>query len=193
VPRKYDMAGRTAAMQHTRERILDAVTAMSDAWYDEVTLGDLARAAGVSQQTVVNHFGSKTNLYLAAIAERFAPEITSLRAGAVPGDVDAIVAAVVRDYEVSGDRTWRMVALAGRLEELRPVAAAGRRAHREFVEEFFGPLLPRPGTAARDRLVTLLATALDVGTWRQLRRDEGLSEDQSRDHLRQLVGALLRT
>jgi AcrR family transcriptional regulator len=191
VPRTYNMAGRSVAMQRTRESILDAVVSMSDAWYDEVTLADVARRAGVSQQTVVNHFGSKLNLYLAAIAERYAPEINALRAAATPGDQDAIVDAVVADYEVTGDRTWRLLALAARVEEVQPVVAGGRRAHREFIEQVFAPLLPTRATAARARTVTLLATALDVMTWRQLRRDEALSRDETVRHLRQLVHAIL--
>jgi AcrR family transcriptional regulator len=191
VARPYDMTARSVAMQRTRESILDAVVAMSDAWYDEVTLADVARRAGVSQQTVVNHFGSKLKLYLAAIAERYAPEITALRAGATPGDPDAIVEAVVSDYEVTGDRTWRLLALAARVEEVQPVVTGGRRSHREFVEQVFAPLLPTRSSASRDRTVTLLAVALDVMTWRQLRRDEGLSQEETRRHLRRLVGAIL--
>jgi AcrR family transcriptional regulator len=192
VARKYDMAGRSAAMQHTREAILDAVVSMSDVWYDEVTLGDVARAAGVSQQTVVNHFGSKMNLYLAAIGERFGPEASALRGGAAAGDVRAIVDAVLADYEVTGDRTWRLVALAQRMEELRPVLLSGRRAHREFVESAFEPLLARRGSTKRETQLTSLAVLLDVTTWWQLRRADGLSRAETARHLRELIEALLR-
>lgn len=189
--RKYEMAGRAASMQRTREAILDAVVSLSEVWYDEVTLGDVARAAGVSQQTVVNHFGSKMNLYLTAISERYAPEAQELRRTARPGDPVAVVKAVTHDYEVTGDRTWRLICLAGRLEELRPVVAGGRRAHREFVDHMFAPLLPRRGSRARERLVTLLALALDVTTWHQLRRDDGMGPTETRDRVLLLVRAIL--
>jgi len=193
VARKYDMAGRTAAMQHTREAILDAVVSMSDVWYDEVTLGDVARRAGVSQQTVVNHFGSKMNLYLAAIGERFGPEAVALRAGAVVGDVRAIVDAVMADYEVTGDRTWRFVALAQRMEELQPVLLSGRKAHRDFVESVFEPLLARRGTARRETQLASLTVLLDVATWWQLRRADELTQAETGRHVRELVEALLRS
>ena len=189
--RKYEMAGRTASMQRTREEILDAVVSLSESWYDEVTLGDVARRAGVSQQTVVNHFGSKMNLYVTAIRERYAPEVKELRRSARPGDAASVVDAVMSDYEVTGDRTWRLVCLAGRMEELRPVVAGGRRAHREFVEHAFAPVLPRRGSRSRERLVTLVAVALDVTTWHQLRRDTGLSRAETGEHVLQLVRALL--
>jgi AcrR family transcriptional regulator len=193
VARKYDMAGRTAAMQHTREAILDAAVSMADTWYDEVTLADVAARAGVSQQTVVNHFGSKLNLYLAAIRERFAPEVVALRETAQVGRTDSIVDAVLADYEVTGDRTWRLVCLAQRHQELQPVLAGGRRAHREFVEQVFAPLLAGGGSAARAAQVTALVVLLDVTTWWQLRRAEGLSKRDARRHLLTLIDALLGT
>jgi AcrR family transcriptional regulator len=191
VARTYDMAGRTAAKQHTREVILDAVTSMSDAWYDEVTLGHIARAAGVSQQTVVNHFGSKLNLYLTAIRERFGPEAITLRSEAVVGDPAAIVDAVLADYEVTGDRTWRLVCLAERLDDLKPVLLGGRRAHREFVESVFDPILARRGSRRRATQLTSLAVLLDVATWWQLRRADGLSQADTARHLLGMVHALL--
>ena len=189
--RKYDMAGREAARLRTRELILDAVTSMADQWYDEVTLADVARTAGVSQQTVVNHFGSKLNLYLTAIGERFGPEVIRLRSSAVPGDARAIVDAVMADYEVTGDRTWRFIALAQRLEELQPVLRSGRRAHREFLEEVFAPMLARRGSARRETELVSLSLLLDVTTWWQLRRAEGLSRKETSREVLRLVEAAL--
>lgn len=189
--RKYDMAGREATRQHTREAILDAVMSMADRWYDDVTLADVAQTAGVSQQTVVNHFGSKMNLYLAALGERFGPGVLERRRGATAGDPPAIVDAVTADYEVSGDGTWRLVCLAQRLEDLQPVLAGGRQAHREFVEEMFAPLLARRGSARRKVQVTSLSVLLDVVTWWQLRRAEGLTQRETAHHLLGLVEGLL--
>jgi AcrR family transcriptional regulator len=193
VARKYDMAGRTAAKQHTREAILDAVESMADRWYDEVTLGDVAQMAHVSQQTVVNHFGSKLNLYLAAVRERFAPEVVTLRGTARPGDIASVVAAVMADYEVTGDRTWRFVSVAQRLEELGPALASGRRAHREYLESVLAPRLARPGSARRDTQLTRVAVLLDVATWWQLRRADGRSAEETSRHLLEMVGDVLRT
>ena len=189
--RRYDMSGREAARRHTREQILDAAAELfGPAWFDEVTLGDVAARAGVSQQTVVNHFGSKIGLYLAGISERALPEIEATRKRAVKGDVSSIVAAVVEDYERSGDSTFRNVALADRVEDLQSLVAGGRRAHRGFVEGAFAPLLPRR-RADRERVVRLLAAVLDVTMWRQLRRLDGLGVADTRAHLEVLVRATL--
>lgn len=192
--RRYEMAGRAAAMQRTRESILDAaVDLFAPAWFDEVTLADVARAAGVSQQTVVNHFGSKIGLYLAGVSERFAPALAELRSRAVPGDVASIVATAVTDYETSGDGTFRLVALADRVPELEQVFEGGRRAHREWIEHVFAPQLAGLRGKRRERAVVLLATTLDVLVWKALRRDQGLGPDETRDHLRALVDGTLAT
>ena len=190
--RQYEMSGRAAAMQHTRETILDAAVELFEpAWFDEVTLADIARRAGVSQQTVVNHFGTKLDLYLTGLGERFAPGIREVRGAAVPGDVVSIVDTVVRDYEVTGDGTIRTIALAGRMPELAPVVEGGRRAHRDWVASVFAPLLSRRRGKVRERQQRLLCVALDVTTWRQLRRDEGLDPEDTRAHLQALVEGVL--
>jgi AcrR family transcriptional regulator len=190
--RQYEMAARSAAMQRTRESILDAaVELFVPAWFDEVTLADVARRAGVSQQTVVNHFGSKIGLYLAGLRERYVPENEAVRGTAVPGDVASIVDAALRDYEATGDSTIRTIALAGRVEDLAAVVQGGRQAHREWVASVFAPLLARQRGRSRERRLRLLVAVLDVTMWRQLRRDEGLEVEETRAHLRELVEGVL--
>lgn len=192
--RRYEMTGRAAAMQRTREAILDAATELfGPAWFDEVTLADVARAAGVSQQTVVNHFGSKIGLYLAGISERFAPAVAELRSHAEPGDVASIVDTVLSDYETSGDGTFRIVALAERIPELAQIVEGGRASHRAWVEHVFAPRLEGLRGTARERTVVLLATSLDALVWKRLRRDQGLSVDETAAHLRLLVEGVLAT
>jgi hypothetical protein len=83
------------------------------------------------------------------------------------------------------------VALAGRIEELGEVVRRGRAWHRAWVEEVFAPQLKRRRGASRDRVLTLLATALDVSTWKILRRDEGLGAAETEIHLTALVEGVL--
>jgi len=190
--RRYEMTTRDRARAATRETILDAaVELFTPAWFDEVTLADVAARAGVSQQTVVNHFGSKIGLYLAGISERVAPAIIDTRSRVRPGDVRAVVDAVVADYETTGDGTFRSVALAERVPELREVVDRGRAAHRAWVEEVFAPQLGRTRGRPRERRLRLLTTVLDVATWKVLRRDEGLDKAETDAHLLALVEAAL--
>ena len=190
--RSYDMSARGRAMQRTRDSILDAAEELFvERWYDAVTLGDVAKHAGVSQQTVVNHFGSKIGLYVTAVHERTVPKIAAVRRQAVVGDVASVVSVVVQHYEVGGDSTARMIALAEREPDLRPVVEGGLRAHRAWVETVLAPQLSRRRGRRREELATLLTAALDVATWKHLRREVGLSAEDTERHLRTLVDALV--
>ena len=92
--RTYDMRSRDAAARTTRERIVDAACELFLArWYDDVTHHpDIADRAGVSGQTVINHFGGK---------ERSSPrsstisgeDILDRRYRPAPGDVGGAVCA----------------------------------------------------------------------------------------------------
>src|SRR3954447_158850 len=111
------MDSRAAAAQRTREAILEAAeTLFTDRAFDEVTLADVAAAAGVAQQTVVNHFGSKERLGLTRLRERVAPRIEAQRAGVRPGDLDSVIDVTVDDYEATGRNTLRLLAAADRFE-----------------------------------------------------------------------------
>jgi AcrR family transcriptional regulator len=190
--RSYDMSAREKAMQRTRDAILDVAEELFlERWYDAVTLGDVARQAGVSQQTVINHFGSKIGLYVASVHERSVPRITAVRRQVEVGDVASVVSVVVQHYEIGGDSTARMIALAEREPDLRPVVAGGLRAHRDWVETVLRPQLSRRRGRRRTELATLLTAALDVATWKHLRRDVGLSAADTEHHLRTLVDALV--
>jgi len=186
------MSARGEAVRRTREDILDVAEArFAEAWYDDVTLAQLAKAAGVSQQTLANHFGSKLDLYVAAIRERSAPRITAVRERAETGDVASVVAVVMEHYEIGGDATARLVALADREPGLRAVVEGGVRAHRAWVASVLAPQLARRRGRRREELLTLLSTVLDVSTWRHLRREVGLDAADTERHVRLLVEALV--
>jgi AcrR family transcriptional regulator len=175
------MSARRAAMEATREAILDtAVELFTPRWYDEVTLAEIARAAGVSTQTVVNHFGGKSQLYLAGVAERVAPAIRELRSGAVPGDLPSTVDAVLTDYESTGEGTMRTLGIAPRIPELAEMLESGRTWHHEWTAEQLAPLLRHVRGRARTRVVRGAATVLDVTTWHDLRVRQGLSRSETR-------------
>jgi AcrR family transcriptional regulator len=181
VKRSYDMTARRASAEATRARIVDAaVDAFLNRWYDEVTLGDIAADAGVSGQTVLNHFGGKAQLF-GVVAERLTEQIAEARLDAHAPDVDTAIAALVGDYEVTGDAVIRALALEERVDTLQPLLAIGRARHRDWVERVFG----------RPDLLPELVVATDVYTWKLLRRDQGLSVDATSTSIRRTVLALL--
>jgi AcrR family transcriptional regulator len=179
--RPYKMRARAAAAEATRERILEAAQAAFFAeWYDEVTLARIATGAGVSTQTVINHFGTKDAIFAASV-DRISEKISARREGARPGQVGRAVELLVADYELTGDPTIRMLALEDRVPELATGIAVGRANHRDWVERMIGggPLLP------------LLVVATDVYTWKLLRRDQGLSQARTAAAMTQMIDALL--
>ncbi|MCK0517723.1 TetR/AcrR family transcriptional regulator [Williamsia sp. DF01-3] len=174
--RTYRMGARARAAQQTREHILDAATALfNNRSYGDVTIADIAAAAGVSGQTITNHFGSKDNLYLTGISERFIPRVNEIRSGVVAGDVASIVDAVLAGYEESGESTVKMLAQADTFEALADVAREGRKAHHRWISEVFEPQLSQLAPRRRERLQRMLCVLLDVHTWHQLRRQDGLT------------------
>ena len=184
------MATRAAAAEATRDRILDAACdAFLVSWYDEVTLRDVAAAADVALQTVINHFGTKELLYGAAV-ERIGKAIQSRRYDVEPGDIEGAVAVAIDDYDRTGDFMLRMLAEEGRLEVVGPGLARGRRGHQDWVKHVFPAALASLRGAARRRRLAQLIALTDVYTWKLLRRDRGLSRDQTVLAVRELVEAL---
>lgn len=179
--RAYSMELRAAAAEATRERILEAAAeAFLERWYDDVTLAEIARRAGVSGQTVINHFGGKEQLAAAAHA-RVGERIQSLRYTPEPGDIPALMAALVDDYEHTGDGIVRLLALEEKVPSLQPLLARGRESHRRWVKEMFGA----------PELAPELVVATDVYSWKLLRRDQGLGRDETLAAMLRIVQALL--
>jgi AcrR family transcriptional regulator len=184
------MAARAAAVEVTRARILNAASdAFLTSWYDDVTLREVAAAADVALQTVVNHFGTKEALYGTAV-ERISDAIEARRYDVEPGDVEGAVAALIADYDRTGDFTLRTLADEGRLTVVGPGLARGRRGHQDWVAHVFPRALTGLRGAARQRRLAQLVAVTDVYTWKLLRRDKGLSRDQTVLAVRELVEAL---
>lgn len=188
--RSYRLGARAEAAKLTRHRILEAMGELwQERWYDEVTMRDVAERAGVSTQTLINHFGTKESI-LTAMLEQPIPSQWLTRMTATPRDVGGAVRLLVRDYEAAGDAIIRSLALEGRIAALQPGLERGRRAHREWVEAVFPDALSNLSGRARERRVDLLVCATDVYTWKLLRRDRGLSQRATATGMRELVEAL---
>ena len=188
----YRMRARAEAVEATRARLLEAAgDAFSKQAYDDVRLGAIAREAGVTQQTLFNHFGSKEALYSACV-EAARERIDDVRAGAVPGDARSIVSALLAQYERGGDANARAAALEERIPAVTAMLALARSYHQDWLAEMFADTLPAGGAARREALAALHA-ATDVFTWKLLRRDLGLSRRTTADVMTRLVTGLLVT
>ena len=67
----------------------------------------------------------------------------------------------------------------------------GRASHREWLELQLGERLPRRGRE-RERALSALHAATDVYTWKLLRRDFGLSLEETAATMTMLVEGVLR-
>ena len=187
--RTYTMGSRADTVTATRERIArQAMALFLEHTYDDVTLAKIAKASGVSHQTVLNHYESKDGVVL-AVAELLATETRSARYDAEPGDVAGAVRALVGDYERIGDANFRWAA-SERLEILSDLLDDARRGHQEWLAAMFGERLPTT-PAARRRVVHALHAATDVYSWKLLRRDLGLSRTETEKTMSDLVAGVL--
>jgi AcrR family transcriptional regulator len=177
--RPYRMTARAEAAAATGERILDA--AIEVFWERptaHISLEEVARRAGVSVQTVIRRFGGREGL-MAAAGKRESDRVRRQRFEAPVGDVAGAVHVLVEHYEATGDPVLKMLAEEERLPALRPIADMGRAMHREWCARVFAPSLEGLSSVDRARRLAQLVAVCDVYTWKLLRRDAGLSRDQT--------------
>jgi AcrR family transcriptional regulator len=187
--RTYTMGSRAEGVTATRERIARAAAALFlEHAYEDVTLAGIATAAGVSHQTVLNHFESKEGVVL-GVAELLRSETLSARYDAQPGDVAGAVRALVGDYERMGDANFRWAA-SEHLDTLADLLDEARGSHQEWLVAMFGDRLPTT-PAARRRAVHALHAATDVYSWKLLRRDLRLTRTETEKTMAVLVAGLL--
>jgi AcrR family transcriptional regulator len=190
--RAYTMSSRADAVASTKERIATAaLELLMERRYDDVTLTDIATAAGVSHQTVLNHFESKEGVAFAA-ADLVVASTNDARSGVTPGDTVGAIRRLVSDYEQIGDANARWAMDVEHLGSLAPLIEQARHSHRAWLEAAFGPFLPADAKARR-RVVNALHAATDVYTWKLLRRDLGVTRAETERTMVRLVdGALGR-
>ena len=100
--RTYTMRARAEAVEATRERIARAAMQRFLAEpYEDVTIASVARDAGVSHQTLLNHFESKDGLFAAA-AERFSADLAAVAGG--PRDIRSRISRRSPDGAVRAQR-----------------------------------------------------------------------------------------
>ncbi len=185
------MKARAEAAEQTRLDILASTAEFAVVKrLVDISLGEVATAAGVSVQTVLRKFGSRAGLIEAAIG-RVALEVDKERPVPV-GDTAAALEVVVDEYERRGDSLILLLAQENYDPQVHRITERDRRMHRTWVETVFAPCLPS-SAEARDELVDLLEIATDILTWRQLRRCRALDRPTATRRMRTLISALLES
>lgn len=188
--RPYRMRARAEAAAETGRRILEATIELHrERFFDQVSLEDIAERAGVTVRTVIRRFGSKERLIEAA-AEVGTRQVTHQRYQAPIGDIEGAVNNLMDHYEEWGDTALRLLAQEERVAAFRSITDSGRAFHYEWVERTFAPLLAKRTGKARRRLLAELVAICDVYFWKLLRRDLGLSREQTELALKETILAL---
>jgi AcrR family transcriptional regulator len=186
----YTMRARADGMADTRDRIVRAALKLFlEQAYEDVALAAIAEAAGVSHQTVLNHFSSKENV-AAAAAELLGRQTQAARSKAVADDPLGAIQVLVGEYERFGDANVRWAVASDRLGSLAPLLDEARAGHQAWLERIFSARLPET-RAVRRIAIHALHAATDVYTWKLLRRDLRLSRADTVRVLLDLVNGVL--
>jgi AcrR family transcriptional regulator len=186
----YTMVARAEGMVATRDRIVQACLELAlEQAYEDITLVAIAEAAGVSHQTVLNHFASKENV-AAAAAELLGCQTQAVRDKARPDDHPGAIAILVGEYERFGDANARWASASERLGSLAPLLERARAGHQAWLDRVFSDLLPTAPDARRDA-IHALHVATDVYTWKLLRRDLQRSRAETQRIMLDMVHGIL--
>jgi AcrR family transcriptional regulator len=189
--RRYRMQARAESAAATRRSIANAWLALYEKLnYDDITLDVVAERSSVTVQTVIRHFGSKEELFVAVTRELAAAE-TLRRAAAPIGDIDGAVRNVIAHYERVGDMVLRTLEQEDRFPAIRDLADTGRLIHYDWVERAFAPFLDSVTGPVRRRRRAQLVALTDVYLWKLLRREAGLGRRPTEIAMTELVTALL--
>jgi AcrR family transcriptional regulator len=188
--RVYRLAARADTAAETARSILRAtIDLYSERFYDQVSLVDIAKRAGVTVQTLIRRFGSKEEL-ISAAADASQGTIRSQRDETTVGDMASAVKALIETYEAHGDRVLRMLAQEDRVPAFRLITNTGRAYHYEWVDRIFAPLLAKASRRDRGRLRAQIVAVCDVYFWKLLRHDLGMSSEETQRALLHMLAAL---
>ncbi|MEO6857856.1 MAG: TetR/AcrR family transcriptional regulator [Solirubrobacteraceae bacterium] len=187
----YTKTARARVEEQTHTALLDAADEafLAGPW-EQASLESIARAAGVTKQTLLRHFGSKGGLLEQTLARAFA-EVEHQRLSAPRHDIAGAVDNLLDHYETRGGRAMRST----NLDVDGVVADLGRRArqfHQDWVEHAFGEWLAATPPVECDRLRAALVAICDVQAWWLLSHELGLGRAEIEATLVLTISRLLR-
>jgi AcrR family transcriptional regulator len=193
--RRYRLGRRAETVADTRERIVAATVALHR---ERGTLAtsytDIAKRAGVSLQTVHNHFPSLGDLLPACwgAAAAHAPAVgaeTFADIAAAEDRLDAFSHALLAQHAYYEPWMRWAVHEAHAIPQLGAAIAQMRGELARLIAEAVAPAFAGDPPAP---LVALLATLLDIEAWMRLRAQEGLAAKAADAALLEGAQALLR-
>lgn len=184
------MSLRAQRAEETAERIREvALERFLSRSYDDVTLIEVAEAAGVTVPTLIAHFGRKEDLF-ATVVENWGNRMVESRDEAPVGDHVGAIRNLLDHYDREGNRILHLLGEEDRFPAVRAMTDEGRKFHREWVERVFEPSLGSLPDAEREQLVVQLIVATDLLAWKLMRLDMKLSRRRAEAAIVQMVDAL---
>ena len=176
--RAYDRTLRAQKASENEARILvEAERLFATQPFDRVTLGEVAKAAGVTIPTLQRRFGNKEGLFAACGAVVAAR--TEGQRGAPPvGNVSACIHELIEHYEREGAMIWHLLRQESDVPLLQVLLAGGRARHREWVEVVFAEAVGRGDRRKRRARVDAIVAVTDLFVWKLLRIDLGRSRNE---------------
>lgn len=191
--RPYRMHARAESARNTEQRILAAmVTLWMQKSLTDITLDDVAAAAGVTVRTVIRKYENKDGLVDASIVS-YAKDMQLIRNARPHRTWQDAVQALLEEYETNGDAVMRTLAIEHEFPAAARIAQHGREQHAQWCAKEFSAVLPRKNAAGYAPKLLAVRTATDIYLWKLLRRDLGHSLQKTRSVMIQLIQGVLNT
>ena len=175
--RTYDSSKRKAQAEARRTLMLKcAAQLLADSGTDEFRLEDVAQAAGVSVQTILRAFGSKDGLVIKTL-EFEAPSALDMSVydNIRIEDVGDMIRTMFQVYDKIGDLVIHALAHEHRSPEFQKSLDVGRAFHKGWIADACDIHIAKRPPDERAAMFHALLAATDIYVWKILRRDEGLS------------------
>jgi len=183
MPRKYSLGKREARVGETRSGIIDGLLRlMACGPYDSITIGQIAREADVAEKTVHRHFASKDAIFVAWARGSLDAETARLAetvgGGCPRGATQRLVGGLFRVYEENSGPMWDFLTAASGSEEIAAHQADFVRFRRRLALSVVDGW-PEVWRLGRERTIQLLVTATSFLTWKALREQSELTEEEA--------------
>lgn len=187
------MTTRATEAERTGDRIIDAMLERFRVTeYARIRLEDVAADASVTVQTVIRRFGSKAGL-MGAMVTRELGVIMANRAAATGTSVVETITALAAHYEVYGRLILKTYAEASQADGLGELVDRGRAYHLDWCRNAFaGSVREDADAEERERRIAQIVAVCDARTWYILREDSGLSAEQTRLAILELLRPLVQ-
>ncbi len=184
--RTYDNSLRSEQAEGTRQRILDAVVALSSERDADVATSTIAKRAGVSEPTIYRHFPNREALF-EAVNTLLQERLGGAPLAGEPGDLPAVALAAAL-YMGRNGRWLRAVIHNPALRELR---MAGRRRRLDQQRAILAPIVAHLMPEDRELAISMFGTVLRAENWDHATRVVGLTDLQAGRGMAFIMEALL--